>query len=371
MHLYKRKDSKFWWYKFVYHGVAYQASTKTKNRRDAEGIASKARLDVIEGKYDIKRLKATPLFKDAMADFLDWSSQHHAEHPNTTKRYECAAKPLVQAFGAKPLNTITPDDVEKYKTLRLSQGGKRGAGNGKVMETGQKLKPATVNRELACLKAMFNHFIKLDVIVKNPVTRVKLLAENNEKMRVLSFEEERLYLAACSQPLHDIAVLMLETGMRPDEIYRMRRENVNLEAGYVFNPYGKTKAARRKLPMTKRATELLRQRLSVIEGDYVFPFDGDSGKPMTKANNAHYGALKRSGVADFTIYDLRHTFATRAIESGVDLVTLAALLGHSKIQMVLRYAHPQAEHKVNAIRKLEEFSIARQMTEMSASALIQ
>lgn len=325
MHLYKRKDSKFWWYKFVYHTVTYQRSTGTKNRREAEGIASKARLDVLEGKYDIKRQKATPLFKDAMAAYLENSRQQHAAHPNTTRRYEIASKPLILAFGAKLLNTVTPDEIERYKTLRLNQGDKRGAGNGKVKETGQKLKPATVNRELACLKAMFNHFIKLDVIVKNPVTRVKLLAENNEKMRVLSFEEERLYLAACSQPLHDIAVLMLETGMRPDEIYRMKRENVNLEAGYVFNPYGKTKAARRKLPLTRRASDLLRHRLSAVESEYVFPFDGDPGKPMTKANHAHYGALKRSGAEAVTIYDLRHTFATRAVEAGVDLVTFGRI----------------------------------------------
>lgn len=371
MHLYKRKDSRFWWYKFMYHRVVYQASTGTKSRRGAEGIASKARLDVIEGKYDIKRQKAAPLFKDAMAAFLTHSRQQHAEHPNTTRRYETAAKPLTSAFGAKPLNAITPDDVERYKTWRLNQGGRRGAGKGKVKETGKKLKPATVNRELACMKAMFNHFINLDLIDRNPVARVKLLAENNEKMRVLSFEEERIYLAACSQPLHDIAVLMLETGMRPDEIYRMNRENVNLEAGHLFNPYGKTKAARRSLPLTGRAADLLETRLNAIEGNYVFPFDGDPNRPMKKANHAHYGALKRSGLEPFTIYDLRHTFATRAVESGVDLVTLAALLGHSKIQMVLRYAHPQAEHKVNAIRKLEEFSIARQMAELSASELVQ
>jgi len=371
MHLYKRKDSRFWWYKFVYHGVTYQASTKTKNRRDAEGIASKARLDAIEGTYDIKRQREAPLFKDAMAQFLKHSRQHHAEHPNTTRRYEIAAKPLFQVFGAKRLNTITPDDVERYKIARLSNTGKRGNGAGKSVDTGQKLKPATVNRELACLKAMFNHFIKLDVIVRNPVSRVKLLAENNEQMRVLSFEEERLYLAACSQPLHDIAVLMLETGMRPDEIYRLKRESVNLQVGYLANPYGKTKAAKRKLPLTRRAADLLESRLGSTKGAYLFPAEGDPNEPMTKANHAHYGALQRSGVQPFRLYDLRHTFASRAAMSGVDLVTLAALLGHSRIQMVMRYAHPTEEHQVSAIKKLEEFSIARQLEVAAASAMIQ
>src|SRR4030095_9200929 len=153
MHLYKRKDSKYWWYKFEYHGVIYRASTGLKNRSKAEGIASKARLDVIEGKYEIRRQKTAPLFKDAMAQFLESSRLEHAEHPNTTKRYEDSAKPLVAAFGAKRLHAITPDEVERYKGARLTQGSQ-----------GRELKPATVNAELACLRAMFNHFVRLKVI---------------------------------------------------------------------------------------------------------------------------------------------------------------------------------------------------------------
>jgi integrase len=362
MHVYKRKDSKFYWYKFEYHGVTYRGSTGVKSRRDAEGIASKVRLDVIEGNYE-----AAPLFKDAMARFLDHVRQERAEHPNTPKRYEASSKPLLAAFGAKQLRAITREEVERYKAARLKQHAKRGDGPGKVKE----LKPATVNGELACMKAMFNHFVTLEVIASSPAARVKLLPTNNEKMRVLSFEEERLYLAVCAQPLSDIAVLMLDTGMRPEEIFRMRRENVNLEAGFVFNPYGKTNAARRRLSLTRRAADLLEARLNSASGDYLFPLSSDPARPMQSADYAHQCALKLSGVAHFRIYDLRHTFATRAVEAGVDLATLAALLGHSKIQMVLRYAHPTKEHQVQAIKKLEEFAIQRQMAEMSASGLVQ
>jgi integrase len=264
------------------------------------------------------------------------------------------------------LDSITPEHVEKYKTSRLKEnklrGGRLKKGEGQEKRrTAHKLKPATVNRELACLKIIFNHFIRQDVVITNPVSRVKFPAENNEQMRVLAFEEQRSYLNAASQPLRDIAALMLETGMRPEEIYRIRKENVNLIEGWVFNPHGKTKAARRKIALTSNAAETLRFRLETAKGVYLFPHENDPDKPMLKANNAHYGALRRSGVKPFRLYDCRHTFASRAAMSGVDLVTLAALLGHSRIQMVMRYAHPTQEHQINAIKKLEEFTAMRMM----------
>lgn len=265
---------------------------------------------------------------------------------------------------------IESDEIEKYKTARL-KGGRRVHGKkGETRETGRGVKPATVNRDLACMKAMYNYFISLGVIVKNPVAKVKLLPENNNQTRVLSFEEERLYLAACGQPLYDIAVLMLETGMRPDEIYRMKRENVNLVAGFVFNPHGKTKAARRKLTLTNRAADVLKLRMLTIEGDYLFP-SADPAKPMPSADRLHNAALELSGIDHCRLYDLRHTFCTRAVEAGVDLVTLAALCGHSRIQMVLRYAHPTEEHQVKAIRKMEEYTIARQMEDIGMAATVQ
>lgn len=78
-----------------------------------------------------------------------------------------------------------------------------------------------------------------------------------------------------------------------------------------------------------------------------------------KVNNPHNRALKPSGVHYFRLYDLRHTWATRAAMAGVDLVTLAAMLGHSRIQMVLRYAHPTEEHQFQAMRKIEAFAVAK------------
>ena len=227
------------------------------------------------------------------------------------------------------------------------------------------LRPATVNRELACLKHLFSR--NSELVARNPVKGVKFFAENNEQCRVLTTDEEKRYLLAATQPLQDIATLMLETGMRPEEVYRIRRENVHLEQGYLFNPYGKTKAARRKVPLSEPALATFARRIEKAKGDYLFPRRApagqakpkaertDSDKPIVKLNAAHTAAVIRCKVAPFRLYDLRHTWATRSAMAGVDLVTLAAMLGHSKIQMVLRYAHPTEEHQFAAMEKRRRY----------------
>jgi integrase len=95
----------------------------------------------------------------------------------------------------------------------------------------------------------------------------------------------------------------------------------------------------------------------------LFLHEDDPGQPIPKVNNAHDRALKACGVRHFRPYDLRHTFAARAAMAGVDLVTLAAMLGHFRIQMVLRCAHPTEEHQATAMKRLEEFNATKQMAE--------
>jgi integrase len=90
---------------------------------------------------------------------------------------------------------------------------------------------------------------------------------------------------------------------------------------------------------------------------------------MLKVNNAHSGALKRSRVPYFRLYDLRHTWATRAAMSGIDLVTLAPMLGHSRIQMVMRYAHPTEQHQNEAMKRPEQFNAKRQIAEFEGKSL--
>ncbi|HXG63746.1 MAG TPA: tyrosine-type recombinase/integrase, partial [Blastocatellia bacterium] len=116
--------------------------------------------------------------------------------------------------------------------------------------------------------------------------------------------------------------------------------------------------------LNKTALEVITKRMNEISEPYLFPSPDDPFKPVVKLNNAHYGALKRSKLKPFHLYDLRHTWATRAAMSGIDLVTLAAMLGHSRIQMVLRYAYPTEHQQAEAAKRLEEFNPAMVIAEV-------
>jgi integrase len=161
-----------------------------------------------------------------------------------------------------------------------------------------------------------------------------------------------------------LSTLMLETGMRPEEVYRIQAINVHLIERYLFNPFGKTKAAKRRIKLTETAKSILTLRMKAAaergakdkdSGSYLFPCEVDATRPLPGIQSAHARALRESKVAQFRPYDCRHTWATRAVEAGIDIVTLAAMLGHSKINMVLRYAHPTQEHQTKAMDKMEQY----------------
>ena len=89
---------------------------------------------------------------------------------------------------------------------------------------------------------------------------------------------------------------------------------------------------------------------------YVFSSPTDPTRPIGSVRKAHDAAVENAGIKDhFRLYDLRHTFATRAAASGVDLATLSSMPGHAKIQMTMRYVHPAAEQKKAAPAKVENF----------------
>ncbi len=347
MSVYRDRRSGKWLYDFWWCGRRIKESTRQKSKLVARQMEAARKTDLARGEVGLERRPSTEFHAFFESEFLPWFKAMHPDHPRTARRHEVSKRPLLDFFSGWLLSEVDQGAIEKYKTWRISQ---------KSFVTGHSLRPATVNRELAALRAVFNLALKHGLVKANPVRGVRFFREDNEQMRVVSYEEEASYLAGANQRLREVATLILNTGMRPEEVYRLRRENIHLEEGYLQIPFGKTRAARRAIPINRDARRLLADRLSKLGTEvYAFPSKRDWLRPMGNIANTHARTVRHAKLPWFRLYDLRHTWATRAVQSGMDLPTVAKFLGHAKLNMVLRYAHPTEEHQRAAILKLEQY----------------
>jgi integrase len=359
MAVYRR--GKIWWYSFEFQGRRIQESTGFKNLKRAKDAEAIRRTDLLERRAGLTPKKSPPRFEEFILAFLKWSKQKH--RPKTYELHENNCKSLRRYFEGKWLDEITPGMVEDFKLARVQE-----------RRWGEKhertISVVTVNRALATLRLMFNYAERCEYQLPNPVRRVEFYKEPRS-IRTISLEEEIAYFAAASQPLKDVARIILDTGMRPDEVFRIEFANIDFSRRSIFNTFGKTPAATRKLTMTDEVYFLLKARAASAHSRYAFPSPVNPDRPIARLHKAHYGAVARAGIKQrFVLYDLRHTYASHAVMAGVDLPTLAALLGHTSIQMTMRYVHPAEEHKREATGKLENFKIAEAMKLAEKSQLV-
>jgi integrase/recombinase XerD len=134
---------------------------------------------------------------------------------------------------------------------------------------------------------------------------------------------------------------------------------------HVHIPAGKTQNARRDVPITDRAKEVLKARVAVAKGEYIFPSRVGTGhdwtSPMNELDPAHRSSLRESKITPrFRIYDLRHTYGTRAIEGGTDPLTLMKLMGHEELSTTDRYVHLSKRHLGEAQKKIEMYRAVRE-----------
>lgn len=344
MAIYRR--GKTWWYVFEYQGRKIQESSGFTNKTSALRAESKRKVDLLERRAGFTRLKPAPKFEEFVEEFLRWSQQQH--RPKTHELHSGNCKTLNRFFRGKWLDDITQGMAEDFKLARIQQ--KRWGDRDETTVSG-----VTVNRALSTLRLIYNHAQRCGYQVSNPVRHISFFREVG-RTRILSLEEEQAYLSEASQPLRDIARIILDTGMRPEEVFRIEVANLDFIQRAIFNPFGKTKAARRKLTMTEDVWSILKGRTASSKSLYAFPSPDNPERSIGSVRKAHDAAVRRAKIVPgFRLYDLRHTYASRAVMAGVDLPTLAALLGHTSVQMTMRYVHPAEEHKREAAAKFERF----------------
>ena len=330
--LYKR--DKYYWMAYSVNGKMRFESTGVTKRREAEDIMSDRRRAIKEGKLPaIKKVKNCS-FVELAQDYSKW-----AERQRIFPTKKIWIRQLIEAFGN--LNVIDLDTriVEQWQSKQIG-----------------KNKPATINRRLACLKHMVNKGVQWNMATEETlkqVREVKLLEENNKRLRFLSVEESQELINCCETHLKPIVITALNTGMRKGEILNLKWDHVDLSSGFILLDEGITKTGqRREIPINTTLEYLFNEIPRERESIYVFT--GENGKPY-KSNKRSFGtALKKAGIQDFRFHDLRHTFASQLIMAGVDISTVRELLGHKSLKMTMRYAHLAPGHKRKAVITLDK-----------------
>src|SRR5215471_8757893 len=343
------KRSGVYWYNFWFNGQHIQESAKQGSPRIARQMEAAHRVRLVKAAAGIEEPTLAPCFSDFADEFLKLVKDER--RAQTHRRYSVSLVSLKEAFGSKRLSEITPEEIDRFKQARLNSGRKG----------------STINRDLACLRRLLRVAVKRNKLRASPFSdgRVDFLPEQGRE-RILSFEEERAYLEAANPTLRDVATVILECGCRPDEVFRIRVEDVILLGRTLRIQSGKTKNARRPVPLTHAALDVLKRRISQAKGPYIFPFRKGFGlpnwnRPMAQLWNAHKEALEKSEIRPaFTLYDCRHTYGTRAIEGGIDPLTLMRLMGHANLATTNRYVHLSQNHLAEAQKRIEAYRLQKQ-----------
>ena len=320
----KRKDTGKWVCDFYYNGERIIRTLKfARTKKEAEAAEAIIMNQVFQQAYGFDS-KPDKKFEDFVIEtFLPYSEANKKSFYSDV----LICRVLVEKLKGKTLRQITPPVIESYKQERLNMPTKHG----------NKRSPATVNRHLSVLSKIFSLAIDEELIETNPCQRVRKLRLDNQRMRVLSAEEEaRLLLALGDNELvKNIVTLALHTGLRRGEMFNLKWFDVDFNRNLIQVQESKSNK-KRFVPMNATARGML-QNLK-RKSEYVFP-SPKTGRRLNDIKRSFRRAVREASIRDFRFHDLRHTAASRMADSGADAFTLAKILGHSDIRMTARYTH--------------------------------
>jgi len=327
--LYKREN--VYWFDFQINGTRYRKSTGKTKRREAEDVfhaeREKAKTGECAGTREIKDCTVAVL-ADEYSKWVKFQKSYGS------KRF--FIKHIVETFGHLRVRDLNARIVEQWQTKRL-----------------EHRKPATVNRITSCLRHMITQGQKWEMVDEETAKRVKsvkLLKEDNKRLRFLTLEECQRLIECCQEHLKPIVTIALHTGMRRGEVLSLKWEQVDLKHGFILLDISKN-GERREIPINTTLEYLFKEIPHIAGSAYVFA--GKNGNPLTDIKHSFHTALKDAGILDFRFHDLRHTFASHLVMAGIDLTSVKELLGHKDITMTLRYSHLAPGHKRKAVQVLD------------------
>lgn len=331
----KKQDGSVLWYIDFYVDGKRVRERVGESKTQAKAVLQKRKGEVVTGRFQLKDTRKTPLLSEFANDYIAWAKQHK----RSWSRDEHSLKHLLKRLGTRRLAEIGTWEVETYKRERLSEKSKQ--------QRDKLVAPATVNRELSCLKRMYSLAIKWGKITDNPAKNVQKMREHEGGRRLTTEEKERL-LRACSEELRPFVLMAMQTGRRLSELLNLKWSEVapDFKGIKILAPKnGETQV----IPVSS----LVQRLLSELPRRSEWVFSSGKGGQVKSFRTAWENAVARAKLGRCRFHDLRHTWASEMGEH-TDLRTLMMLGGWKRIEMPMRYVHPNSTHAFACLEKLAE-----------------
>lgn len=317
---------------------------------EAKSWAADTEKEMRSGRYQDARPVEKLTFADALNKYLEQIST--AKRPNSERRDRDSARAILSSLGNEiSLADVNSQRLAAYRDARI-----------KIVSA------STIQKEFALLSHLFNVARReWGLPVGNPVESVSRPKIRNGRTRFLTKEEAQKLLDIAkdsrNQKLYPYLLVMMHTGMRPSEAAGLTWGDVDLDARLAKLQI--TKTDMRYVPLTEMAESVLRAlRPADAQNDTQVFLPPDSLKSIRVRNvpSLHFKrsfetARNKAGLEDVHLHDLRHTAASHLLMAGVDLRTLAEILGHKTLQMVHRYTHILNDHKLKAVDRINSLGL--------------
>jgi integrase len=326
--LYQRGN--IWYIRFAdQKGEIQRESSGSTNKSVAKQFLAVRKAEVFQGKFEKVQKKEKVLFKDYAQVFLRWAKLHRKV--NTFKRYERSITQLLKHFGPIFLNDIKRQNIEEFKDKRK-----------------KSVSGSTINRDLACLRKLFNNAIADEFIDLNPLFKTEFFKEPKKSVNFLSEEEARRLIKSCDNEVtKSFVVIGLNTGMRLSEILSLKWVQINFEDNLIT-----LKDTKNNKEDTIPMNDTLVEYLSSLKIKENYVISQDDGSRCINFRKHWTRVVKIAKLPHCTPHYLRHTWATMLVRAGVDLLTLKELGRWSDLTLVERYAHIDDKHRIRDINKL-------------------
>lgn len=346
MSVYKRGNSKYWYVQFQIDGKTYLRSSKTTDKRVAESLEGKWKNEVIRSEYLGEKERIT--FFDALDSLIE-SKKQHASYDSFLNYQKMILKYI---SGSLYLDQITTKEIYKfYGDLR-----------------NRRYQPSTCRRLLNIVKQTIDLAKRMGYLIPDPEypkvsvkpTRFRYLSIDEEKKLLESldpkrsitsqppYEKRRPEFNAHQQQHYDFVLMLLDTGARFSEIATLEWSAIDLETKTInlWRPKVRNESI---LYMTDRVYEVLKRKFETRTGRYIFT--NTSGGPMSYIPKMWRRTFERAGLENASPHTLRHTLATRLVQSGLTIYEVKEILGHTDIKTTMRYSHLE---RVDAMKKARD-----------------